>query len=448
MTTPLSPQAHYDVKARRISGSHAEKLEQIEAAIQELLDIKLLECAADRPGVQFLAAPRPRRHTFAMVVTILILLIALVLLVGVGTSHAQTAGGTPSPPLPWHLGGTLDVSFSNSNNDPENHLFRTRGTAPKVDEWGADMAMITAKKAATDSSRWGVELTAQTGHDTDTFGFSPTAPNIAGADWLRRLGPTNLSYLAAVGKGLMIQGGIFSSLIGYDSLYAKDDFAYTRPWGADFTPYFMLGGNVAYPFTDTFTLTGFVVNSYFHLSQPNSVPSLGAQFAFALTPRLSLKETAMFGSHQSDASLSHWRTLSDAILERRWKRASVAGELQLATETVAGTGERASWVSAQMPVHLLAGGPWSVTFRPEMARDPSGRYTSVMQTVYAMTSTVEFRHHFANGDAIGRGESRFDNSTGAEGGFFSGPDNLLVPHQHLVIGAFILAFDRAFRVSK
>jgi hypothetical protein len=465
----LSKSDEYVIASRRIAGTRADKVAQIDAAIQELLDIKLLESAGDRPDVQFLAVPR-RSPWLGMSIAIVVMLVLLVLLFGVRPAHAQTtaekpaaagvaAAGTPSSQAPapapdtapapaWHFGGTVDVSFLNSNNDPENHLFRTRGTTPKVDEWGIDMAMITLKKAAAAGARWGVELTAQTGHDTDTFGFSPTAPNIAGGDWLRRFGPTNVSYLADVGRGLTIQGGIFSSLIGYDSLYAKDNFAYTRPWGADFTPYFMLGGNVAYPFTDKFTLTGFVVNSYFHLSQPNSVPSVGGQLAFALTPQLSLKENLLWGSHQADTSLSNWRFLSDTIVEQKWKRATVAGELQLAGETVAETGERATWVSAQMPVHLLLGGPWSVTLRPEAARDRSGRYTSVMQTVYAMTSTLEYRKHFSSADAILRGEYRFDNSQGAEGGFFSGPDNLLVPHQHLLSGALILAFDHPFTVSK
>ena len=96
MTTSLTAQAEYDVKARRISGTHDEKLERIDQAIQELLDIKLLECAADRPGVEFVAAPRRRRDAFAMTVTILLLLIALVLLVGVRTSHAQATDPKPA----------------------------------------------------------------------------------------------------------------------------------------------------------------------------------------------------------------------------------------------------------------------------------------------------------------------------------------------------------------
>jgi Putative beta-barrel porin-2, OmpL-like. bbp2 len=387
----------------------------------------------------------PRAHSIAMTVTLIAMLVILVLLLGAHPVRAQDA---PPPTPAWHAGAFADVGYLGDFNSPGNHLFRARGTTPRVDEFDLNMAAVFLRKTTTPASRWGLEVTAQGGQDSKAFGFSPTAPNLSGADWLRHFGPTDVSYLVPAGRGLTVQGGIFSSLIGYDSLFAKDNFAYTRPWGADFTPYYMLGGNVAYPFTDKFTLTGFVVNSYFHLSQPNHVPSVGGQLAFAVSPQLSIKENVLWGPHQEETSLSHWRFLSDTIVERKWKRATVAGELQLATETVAETGEQASWVSAQLPVHLLLGGPWSATLRPEVAHDPSGRYTSVEQTVYAMTSTLEYKKHFSDADGILRAEYRFDNSQGAQGGFFSGPANDLVPHQHLLIAAFILAFDHAFKVSK
>jgi hypothetical protein len=96
------------------------------------------------------------------------------------------------------------------------------------------MAALYVRKRPSEESRWGVELTAQAGKDDEFFGFSATAPNIAGFKFLRHLGPTNVSYLAPTGKGLTLQADIFNSLIGYDSLYAKDNFNYTRPCGADF----------------------------------------------------------------------------------------------------------------------------------------------------------------------------------------------------------------------
>src|SRR5207253_3115213 len=138
-----------------------------------------------------------------------------------------------------------------------------------------NIAAAYLRKTTSESSRWGFELTTQAGQDTRIFGFSATAPNLPGFRGLRHLGPTDVSFLAPVGKGLTVQAGIFSSLIGYDSLYAKDNFNYTRPWGADLTPYLMMGVNASYPFTQKLTGAVFVVNGYFHLADANSLPSSG-----------------------------------------------------------------------------------------------------------------------------------------------------------------------------
>jgi putative OmpL-like beta-barrel porin-2 len=129
----------------------------------------------------------------------------------------------------WSYGGFLDAAYLLDFNHPSNDLFRSRETAYKVDQPILNMVAAYLRKTATESSRWGIEATLQGGQDSRIFGFSATGPNLEGAEWLRHLGPTDVSYLASVGKGLTVQAGIFSSLIGYDSLYAKDNFSYTRP---------------------------------------------------------------------------------------------------------------------------------------------------------------------------------------------------------------------------
>src|SRR5437899_4832682 len=115
---------------------------------------------------------------------------------------------TQPPDLGWQYGGFLDVGYLHDFNYPANHLFRSRGTTFHVNEWHVNMAAIYLKKAASERSRWGTELTLQAGEDSKVFGFSATAPNLPGSKWLRHLGPTNISYLAPVGKGLNLQGGI------------------------------------------------------------------------------------------------------------------------------------------------------------------------------------------------------------------------------------------------
>ncbi len=350
----------------------------------------------------------------------------------------------------WQYGGFIDAAYLYDFNHPANHLFRSRGTTFHVDEPDLNMAVLYVRKGATESSRWGMELTFQTGKDSEVFGFSATAPNLDGSKWLRHLGPIDISYLAPVGKGLTIQGGIFSSFVGYDSLYAKDNFNYTRPWGADFTPYLMLGVNAQYPLTTKLSGTVFVISGYWHLAHANNVPSSGAQLTYKASEHVTVKQTVLYGPHQSDTSLQYWRFLSDSIAE--WKRdpATVAFEYQVSEEKVATPGNpRALWMSAQLPMHWIFNKQWSATVRPEVAWDRNGRWTGFSQTVKAVTSTLEYRIPYRQANAIVRLEHRWDDSRGPGGGFFDDGDVRpgvpgLTPTQPLLILGVILTFDSSF----
>src|SRR5437870_2757603 len=97
---------------------------------------------------------------------------AIVLLIAV------VGRGEEKPKPLWSSGGFLDVGYLRDFNDPANHLFRSRGTAFHVNETDLNMAGLYVRKQATDSSRWGTELTVQGGKDSEVFGFSATAPNL------------------------------------------------------------------------------------------------------------------------------------------------------------------------------------------------------------------------------------------------------------------------------
>jgi hypothetical protein len=360
---------------------------------------------------------------------------ALLVCTFAGAAHAQE----------WQYGAFVDGAYIEDPNDPANNVFRSRGTAWHVNDWHINMAGIYAKKKATEDSRWGVEFLAQDGKDDEIFGFAATAPNLKGADFLRHLGLADVSYLAPVGKGLTVQGGIFSSFIGYDSLYARDNFTYTRPWGADYTPYLMLGLNASYPITDRLTVTGIVVNGYWHLAHANNVPSVGGQLAYSVAAGTTFKQTVLYGPHQEDTSIGLWRVLSNSIVERKAGRVTLVGDLQVSTEQV-DTVDRAWWVSFQTPVRWAVSGDWSVALRPEWCRDSRGRWTNSEQTITAFTTTLEYRLARVPASVRLRGEYRYDRSTGAGGGFFTGRAGTtgtppLTPAQHLAIAAVIVSFD-------
>ncbi len=360
---------------------------------------------------------------------------------------AQSPKAEGAPKSLWKYNGFIDFGYLLDFNHPANHLFRDHGTTFNVDELDLNMAEAGVKKEASQDSRWGAEFAVQGGKDSENFGFSATAPNVSGADALRHFALANVSYLAPVGHGLTVQGGLFSSLIGYDSLYAKDNFNYTRPWGADYTPYLMFGVNASYAFTKKIAATGFVINDYVHLAHPNNVPSFGGQLSYSATEHLNFKETVLYGPHQADTSLKFWRFFSDSIAEWKKERFTTAFEYQIGTErvTVPGT-QRALWMSAQLPLHRVIAGAWSATVRPEFAWDRDGRWTGSKQTIKAITTTLEYRLPYWKTNSIARLEYRVDDSRGAGGGFFRGAQISpgvvpLVPTQQLLAFGLIFTFE-------
>jgi hypothetical protein len=310
------------------------------------------------------------------------------------------------------------------------------------------MGAVYIKKDASEQSRWGMELLGQGGQDAKGFGFGVNLPRLAHSDALRHLGRANVSYLAPVGNGLTLQAGIFNSFIGYESLYAKDNFNYTRAWIADYSPYLMMGANAQYPFNDQWAGAFFVITEYFHLQNANSLPSYGAQLAYKPTSQWTFKETIYYGPDQSDTSLRFWRLFADSIIEWKGDQVLVALDHQIGTQENASVSRnpRQFYTGASLGVRWHIAGPWSVAVRPEFYWDRSGFHTGAEQFVKAITTTAEYRLPYELSNAILRLEHRFDESTGQQGGFFKNgkvsPGVVgLTGAQHMVIFAAIWTFD-------
>jgi hypothetical protein len=91
-------------------------------------------------------------------------------------------------------------------------------------------------------------------------------------------------------------------------------------------------------------------------------------------------------------------------------------------------------------------GPWAVALRPEFYWDRNGRWTGNEQLVKAVTTTLEYAVLFGWTNTRARLEYRWDESTGAQGGFFKGGNTAtgepgLTASQHLLIMAFLWTFD-------
>jgi hypothetical protein len=363
------------------------------------------------------------------------------------TESAQTAIPADSS-NDWHYGAYLDVSYITNFNFPDNDRWRSRSTDAYQNQPAPNMVLAYVRKDATEVSRWGMELGAQGGYDSVDFAFLPGEKKVAGADVLRNIHRANASYLAPIGNGLTITGGLFNSLMGYESLYAKDNPNYTRSWIADYTPYMMFGVNAKYPVNENFAVTAFVINGYAHLSHPNDQPSYGMQWSYNITSRLTAMQTLYWGPDQTNTSLEFWRLYGNQIVEWKGDEVMIAASFDIGTEDIANRpgSPRAFVMGGNMIVKWHVAGPWSMALRPEFYWDRNGRWTGVEQFVKAITSTVEYKVSYRWTKAMVRLEHRYDESTGVGGGFFtSGESSPGVPKltagQHLLLLGVLLTFD-------
>ncbi|MBM4124288.1 MAG: porin [Nitrospira sp.] len=349
----------------------------------------------------------------------------------------------------WHYGAYLDLSYDLNFNFPSNHLFRSRTTAVRTNELDPNMALAYLRKDATSDSRWGMEFGVQGGYDSTEFAFLQGEPRVNGYDTLRHFSRANVSYLAPVnGKDLTVTAGLFNSLIGYESLYAKDNFNYTRSWIADNTPYMMFGVNARYAVNERFTATAFVINSYYHLAHPNDQPSYGTQLAWKATPRLTMTQTVYYGPDQANTSMEFWRLYSNHITEWKSDEVTMALAYDFGTENLAGQpgSPRAFVMGGALFARWHVAGPWSVAVRPEFYWDRNGRWTGNQQLVKAITNTLEYKIPSGWTNTTLRMEYRYDDSTGKQGGFFKGGETRpgvigLTPGQHLMIFGLLWTFD-------
>ena len=349
----------------------------------------------------------------------------------------------------WHYGAYLDLSYDVNFNFPENHLWRSRSTANRTNELDPNMGLVYVRKDATSESRWGMEFGAQGGYDSKAFAFLPGEPKVGGADTLRHFSRANVSYLAPVGgKDLTVTAGLFNSLIGYESLYAKDNFNYTRSWMADNTPYMMFGVNARYPLSEELTATVYVINAYYHLAHPNDQPSYGGQLSWKATSRITVTETIYYGPAQANTSMEFWRLYSNYNAEWKGDDVTLALSYDFGTENIAGQpgSPRAFVTAGALFTRWHITGPWSVAVRPEFYWDRNGRWTGNEQFVKAVTSTLEYAFPYRWTNTRVRLEHRWDESTGKDGGFFKRGDVQpgvpgLTASQHLLLIGLLWTFD-------
>src|SRR5262249_32050454 len=142
------------------------------------------------------------------------------------------------------MGGFVDLYYAYNSNRPDDHksFFAGTGTSgEKANELGLNLAAVTITRAPTPV---GFDLVLNVGTGTDVVHSGEPE----GRDVYRGIYQASVSYQTKVGRGLLVQGGVFPCHVGFEGFFSKDNWNYTRSWLGEESPYYSAGIKIAYPF--------------------------------------------------------------------------------------------------------------------------------------------------------------------------------------------------------
>ncbi len=135
--------------------------------------------------------------------------------------------------------------------------------------------------------RWGARLDLQFGQATDSSQGNPA--NEPRPDIYRNLFQVYGTYVAPFGKGLNIDFGKWSSSLGAEGTYTKDQINYSRSFWFSLLPFYHMGLRANYAFNDRFAVNYWVVNGTNQAEATNGFKD--ELFGFTAKPKKTLTWT-------------------------------------------------------------------------------------------------------------------------------------------------------------
>jgi hypothetical protein len=177
---------------------------------------------------------------------------------GVGTAAA------PAPPA-GGLGGTtvnfaLDGYYGYNFNAPIGRVNLLRAYDVSSNSFSLNQAGLVVENAPDPDhgKRFGARVDLQFGQATETLQGNPA--NEPRPDIYRSIFQAYGTYVAPVGKGLIIDFGKWSSSIGFEGNYTKDQINYSRSLWFDYLPFYHMGLRLNQKISDAFSVNYWVDN--------------------------------------------------------------------------------------------------------------------------------------------------------------------------------------------
>jgi hypothetical protein len=126
----------------------------------------------------------------------------------------------------------------------------------------------------------GFKLSLGFGTATDVVHAAEVRGIAAHPDVWRHVVQASVQWQTRLGRGLLLEAGVYPSHIGMEYFQTKDNWNYTRSWLGELSPYYQAGFKAALPLSDRWSAQLHLLNGWQVIADNNDGKSLGAQLAY------------------------------------------------------------------------------------------------------------------------------------------------------------------------
>ena len=239
---------------------------------------------------------------------------------------APAAAAEPSPTPKVEPIAYVETYYAYNLNRPTNGITNYRGFDNRHNTFTLSNAVLGAEAQRGDVSG---RLILQVGSTPSTYYLSePTRAGTPGANatspelW-KYLQEANISWKAPVGRGIVVQGGLVPSPIGFESFAVKDNWNYSHGNVFFGLPFYHAGARATYEWSDSFATRVGVFNGWNSIVDNNDAKSVHAAAIYTIKDRLVLRGIYFGGAERSPGAPEGpaWRHHFDANAEltaTRW----------------------------------------------------------------------------------------------------------------------------------
>jgi hypothetical protein len=186
----------------------------------------------------------------------------------------------------------LDTYYEYNFNDPVGRVNLLRAYDVLSNEFSLNQADVVLEHAPDLNAgrRWGARLDLQFGQATDTLQGNPS--NEPRPDIYRNIFQAYGTYILPLGKGVPLDFGKWSSSLGIEGNYTKDQMNYSRSFWFNFLPFYHMGLRANIPLRDWFSVNYWVVNGTNQVEATNGFKD--ELFGFTALPKKSVNWTVNY----------------------------------------------------------------------------------------------------------------------------------------------------------